>query len=256
MAGDPYLVLGVGRDATEAEIKAAYRRLAATYHPDRNPGFQDAATEKLKELNAAYDSIKSARSSSGTGPPRPTEDDGEEAEEQPEQRSAIAAEMSRIGLLEDEGQEDPTLDAFTSALAPNDAIALCLRFDSFAVSDEHGFREVHRSLTRIGHPTGASTIPPPFLPASRVERGEAVICTSESLIWATKLISPLEFPWEEVSVTAYSLALADILGAKIKSRRKGSVDIWIDDGPTLTFHTGRSDAERLCEWVDAVALSL
>ena len=54
---DPYDVLGVPRNASDEEIKAAYRRLAKQYHPDRNPGDASAA-EKMNEINAAYDQIK------------------------------------------------------------------------------------------------------------------------------------------------------------------------------------------------------
>ncbi len=54
---DPYSVLGVSRDATEDEIKQAYRRLAKKYHPDLNPGDAEAA-QKMNEINAAYEQIK------------------------------------------------------------------------------------------------------------------------------------------------------------------------------------------------------
>ena len=55
--GDPYSVLGVSQDASEEEIKAAYRRLAKKYHPDLNPDDAEAA-RKMNEINAAYEQIK------------------------------------------------------------------------------------------------------------------------------------------------------------------------------------------------------
>jgi molecular chaperone DnaJ len=50
---DYYEVLGVSRDAGEADVKSAYRRLALKYHPDRNPGNAEAE-EKFKEAAEAY----------------------------------------------------------------------------------------------------------------------------------------------------------------------------------------------------------
>ncbi|MGD9252539.1 MAG: molecular chaperone DnaJ [Holophagae bacterium] len=50
---DYYEVLGVDRDATDADLKAAYRRLAVQYHPDRNPDAPEAE-DKFKEASEAY----------------------------------------------------------------------------------------------------------------------------------------------------------------------------------------------------------
>lgn len=57
MIEDPYKVLGVSPDASDDDIKRAYRRLAKKYHPDLNPGDQEAA-RKMQEVNAAYEQIK------------------------------------------------------------------------------------------------------------------------------------------------------------------------------------------------------
>lgn len=60
---DPYRVLGVSRDASEDEIKKAYRALSRKYHPDanvNNPN-KDAAEEKFKEVQQAYDQIMKER---------------------------------------------------------------------------------------------------------------------------------------------------------------------------------------------------
>ena len=54
---DPYKVLGVSPNATDEEIKQAYRRMAKKYHPDLNPGDEEAA-RKMQEINAAYEKIK------------------------------------------------------------------------------------------------------------------------------------------------------------------------------------------------------
>ena len=57
MIDDPYKVLGVSPDASDEEIKRAYRRLAKKYHPDLNPG-DEVAAKKMQQVNAAYEQIK------------------------------------------------------------------------------------------------------------------------------------------------------------------------------------------------------
>lgn len=57
---DYYEILGVGRAATDGEIKSAYRKLAVQYHPDKNPG-DAAAEEKFKEAAEAYSVLSDAQ---------------------------------------------------------------------------------------------------------------------------------------------------------------------------------------------------
>lgn len=54
---NPYEVLGVAKNATDAEIKSAYRKLVLKYHPDKNSG-DKTSEEKFKEVNNAYDLLK------------------------------------------------------------------------------------------------------------------------------------------------------------------------------------------------------
>ena len=61
----PYRVLEVDPAASMAEVEAAYRRLISQYHPDKvagaAPELRDAAEKRAREINAAYDRIKTLR---------------------------------------------------------------------------------------------------------------------------------------------------------------------------------------------------
>jgi molecular chaperone DnaJ len=54
---DLYAILGVSREATQEEIKKAYRKLVRKYHPDANPGDAEAA-ERFKKINLAYEILQ------------------------------------------------------------------------------------------------------------------------------------------------------------------------------------------------------
>ena len=57
---DYYELLGVKRDASDADLKKSFRQLAMKYHPDRNPG-DKAAEEKFKEINEAYSCLSDSQ---------------------------------------------------------------------------------------------------------------------------------------------------------------------------------------------------
>lgn len=66
---NPYDTLGVSREATDEQVKEAYRELAKKYHPDNysdNP-LKEFADEKMRDINAAYDEVMSQRRSGGGG---------------------------------------------------------------------------------------------------------------------------------------------------------------------------------------------
>ena len=62
---DPYSVLGISPNATDEEVKKAYRAMARKFHPDnyQNNPLADLAEEKMKEINEAYDTITRQRAS-------------------------------------------------------------------------------------------------------------------------------------------------------------------------------------------------
>lgn len=66
---DPYKILGVSRNATDEEIKKAYRRLSRKYHPDANVNspHPEIAEEKFKEIQQAYTQIMNEKQQGYTG---------------------------------------------------------------------------------------------------------------------------------------------------------------------------------------------
>ena len=65
---DPYKVLGISPQASDEEVKTAYRKLSQQYHPDHHADsvMEEIANQKMAEINAAYDQIMNMRRSGTT----------------------------------------------------------------------------------------------------------------------------------------------------------------------------------------------
>jgi hypothetical protein len=64
---DPYEVLGIAPDATQREVKQAYRGLAMKFHPDHNPDDRDAA-ERFKQIQLAYETLTGCKNPGSISP--------------------------------------------------------------------------------------------------------------------------------------------------------------------------------------------
>ena len=72
MGRDFYADLGVGKGASDAELKKAYRKLAMKHHPDKNPENRQRAEAKFKRISEAYDVLSDPETSwSPAQPPSP-----------------------------------------------------------------------------------------------------------------------------------------------------------------------------------------
>ena len=94
-AGDPYVTLGVARDASDADVRLAYRRLVQLHHPDHNGGSPESA-RRFEEIQDAYNRIRELREQPAQAPPpRP----------EPPRAAADAAGAARLAPLEREIRE-------------------------------------------------------------------------------------------------------------------------------------------------------
>ncbi|MBQ7968572.1 MAG: J domain-containing protein [Clostridia bacterium] len=107
---DPYKVLGVSRNATDDEIKKAYRDLARKYHPDNyvNNPLSDLVEEKMKEINEAYDQIQKERANNGYSPSGKKKSNASYSGEYIRIRDLIR--MNRLGEAETMLNSIPNLD--------------------------------------------------------------------------------------------------------------------------------------------------
>lgn len=273
MPSDPYALLELETDATDAEVKAAYRRLAALYHPDRNPGFQAAATERLKQLNEAYTLITALRRQhpESSGPTaashRPDKGSGQDAErtraqdddpadsrrENRRSHKSIAAALARTGFLVGPRDEDHiVIDVAVSMLPGQADIIACTPYVEVSSTlkyphSKHQARFLRALPIDLGVSLGGGGLGSTARPSAT----KVVICTSDVLLWTTSEFGIGDGVVVEECITGHTIPLAEILGAVVRKRRR--VDILVEEGPTVTFRTTPEAAAALSRAVDGAA---
>ena len=169
-------------------------------------------------------------------------------------RLSIAARLVQLGFIAADRAtpENPAVEVLSELLPPDADLGLCLTCHKFSSSTPYPFAETtgifpNRGSFRMNPALGeVSPHGPPLLTAPR---RELVVCTQVALNWTA---SRLDSQRQDM-VTLYSAPFRDIVGATIRHRRKGLVEVWVEDGPTLAFRVAPEAADTLQAHVDQAA---
>jgi hypothetical protein len=173
-----------------------------------------------------------------------------------ERRLSIAARLVQLEFITADRAtpENPAVQVLSELLPPDAELGLCLTCHGVSSSAPHPFVETTGVFPNVGsfrmnpaatHVSGTGT---PLLTAPR---RELVVCTQVALSWTA---SRVRSDRQDV-VTLYSAAFRDIVGAAVRHRRKGIVEVWLDDGATLSFRVTPEAADALQAHVDQAAQS-
>ena len=171
-------------------------------------------------------------------------------------RLSIAARLVELGFIAADRAtpDNPAVQVLGELLPPDAELDLCLTCHGFSSSAPYPFAKTTGVFPNRGsfrmNPALAEVSPhgPPLLIAPR---RELLVCTQLALSWTA---SRLDSDRQDV-VTLYSAPFRDILGATIRHRRKGVVEVWVEDGPTLSFRVTPEAADALQAHVDHAAQS-
>ena len=165
-------------------------------------------------------------------------------------RSQVAATLVRLGFL-DTDHATPTnqaVEVLAGLLPPEAEVRLCLTCRKFTCSGQYEFAYAAGTFWDVATQAlgagGAHAL-------REGPRPELVVCTRHHLCWTQSRANGVRSD----AVALYSVAFSDILGATVRNRRKGVVDVYIDDGPTLSFRVRHQWAAELQALLDRAARS-
>ncbi len=212
---------GIGDAGAQAEERASWAGEAASEAP-RAPG--------------------EARAASNAGAAGPDSEQAAAA-----RRGSIASTLVALGFIaRDRATPDNPAVEVLAELLPLDAeVELCLTCNEFSCSGPYEFAhatgrfpDVATMRRRGMHAVGDTLVKGP--------RRDLVVCTRDAVCWTQSRARGER----EDSVTLYSIPFSDILGATVRRRRRGVVEMYIDDGPTVSFGVAREVADVLRAQVD------
>lgn len=281
MLSDPYAILELKENASDAEVKAAYRRLATLYHPDRNPGFQQAATERLKQLNEAHALILAARQTRPDGDASNTrrahgkprggyrnsgqgrrddvrEPAGRPAKEDSEahvraRHAAIEATLARLKFPSSLAIDRILVIEVLGALMPRGPeIVACMPYSELRCNRISDFEAVSDRFLRFTPPAlGPATWGGPMGGAARLPSIQLVVCTKNALLWTMSYTAHADGLVVEECVSLYRVPFVSVRGAIV--RKNGIVKVSVAERPTLTFRMATDAAAEMSARVDSAS---
>lgn len=174
-----------------------------------------------------------------------------------ERRLSIAARLVVLGFIASDRATpaNPAVEVLSELLPPDAELDLCLTCHGVSSSASYPFARTTGIFPNVAsfrmNPAGA------HLPGDGTQlllaarRRELVVCSQVALSWTS---SRVRSDQEDI-VTLYSLPFRDILGATVRQLHKRVVDVWVQDGPTLSFRVTPAAADAFQAYVDATAQS-
>lgn len=208
----------------------------------------DAGAEAGEETSQAARGPTEARAASDSTAAGP--DSGQAAATR---RAAIAAMLVRLGFLPADRAtpDNPAVEVLAELLPPEAEVELCLTCHEFSCSGPYEFAHTTGRFPDAATMRRGGGLYPASETLVKGPRRELVVCTQDAVYW-TQSRARSE---GEDSVALYSVPFSDILGASVRRPPKGVVEVYIDEGPTMSFRVERDVADVLQAQVDQAAQS-
>jgi hypothetical protein len=210
---------------------------------------RDAGGEAGEETSQAARTAAEARAASDSPAVGSDSDQAAAA-----RRAAIAAMLVRLGFLPADRAtpDNPAVEVLAELLPSEAEVELCLTCHEFSCSGRHEFAHTTGRFPDVATMRRGGGLRYPANEALvKGPRRDLVVCTQDAVYW-TQSRARSE---GEDSVALYSVPFSDILGASVRHPPKGVVEVYIDEGPTISFRVERDLADGLQAQVDQAAQS-
>jgi hypothetical protein len=169
---------------------------------------------------------------------------------------AIAVRLVQLGFIAADRAtpENPAVQVLSELLPPDAELGLCLTCHGFSSSAPYPFAETTGIFPNVGSfrmNAALGEVSPHGPPLLTAPRREVVVCTQVAVGWTASRVRSDR----RDMVTLYSAQFRDIVGATVRHRRKGVVEVWVADGPELSFRVTPQAADALQAHVDQAAQS-